>query len=105
MTAVSGTRRPADADVERRAERPLEVGLLEAQRDHRDVRDRERDHRAEGVEVGQQAMLPGRISSAGDDAEEDDRHVRREPLGVHAAEDRRQLAVLAQRVGEARRRR
>ena len=96
-------RRLADADVERRAPRPLEVRLLDAQHDDRDVRHRERDHRAEDVQVGEQRRL------AGEDAAGRRRRrtamietYGRQPLRVHAAQHRRQLAVLAQRVGEPR---
>ena len=55
----------ADAHVEGRAERLLGIALrlAQAQRDHRGVRDREREHRAERVEVAEErdALAAGEL--------------------------------------------
>ncbi len=101
-TAVNGIVVAANAHVPGHAVGTLLIGLLDAQRDHGDVRGREREHRAERVEVAQQVGFAGQDQHAGEDREEHDREPRRAEARVQAREDARQLAVLGQRPGEPR---
>src|SRR4026207_1765267 len=57
------------------------VWVAPAQADHRDVRDREREHRAEGVDVAQERRLPGDHRQARDRAEDEDADPRRPVVG------------------------
>ena len=88
---------PAQAHVPRHPVRPLAVGLLDAQPHDGDVRHREREHRAERVQVAEQRRLAGEQEQRGEEAEERDREPRRAVLAVQAGEDLGQLAVLGQR--------
>ena len=88
----------ADAHVPGHPVGALAVGLLDAQRDHRDVRGREREHRAERVEVAEEGRsCPGAAAAPASTEKNDDREPRRAVARVQAREDRRQLAVLGQR--------
>ena len=63
-TANSGSSRPRNRSVAGRPVGPLAVGRDQPQADHRQVRDRERQHRAERVHVAQERR-PGRGSASG----------------------------------------
>ena len=65
------------------------------------MRHREREHRAERVQVAEQRRLAGEQEQRGEEAEERDREPRRAVLAVQAGEDLGQLAVLGQRPRQA----
>ena len=75
-----------------------------AERRHRHMGDREREHRAERVHPPQEVDLPREQEERRADSREDDeREPRRLQLRVQLAERRRQLAVARHRVGDPRR--
>ena len=93
-----------------RAERLVGIAfrLAQAQRDHRGVRDREREHRAERVEVAEErdALAAGDLGGA-DHADrrervDDDRDPGRAPGRVDRAQEVGELPVHAHRVRQAR---
>ena len=97
-------RQVAAADAQRpgAAVGPRPVGLLDAQPDHRRVRDRERQHRAEGVHVAEEFGLARDDRQAGDAAEQQDPDPGRREARVQPAEAVGDLAVQPHRVDEPR---
>ncbi len=94
----------ANLDVaERRHPRPpLRVRILLAQPDHREVSDREREHRAERVDRRQERRLARKHDQDRDCREDEDRDVGSPELRVDLSQPLGKLAVLAHRVGEPR---
>ena len=92
----------ADADVAGPAVRPLDVGQLRAQAHDREVRDRERQHRAEGVHLAQEVGLAGQQRQHRDAAEDDDPQPRRAVARMQPPQPVGHLAVDAHRVHEPR---
>ena len=88
---------PAEADVPRHPVGAVAVGVLVPERDHRDVRGGERQHRAERVEVAEERGLPRDEEQDREERVDDDREPRRPVAAVDPREDRRELAVLGQR--------
>ncbi len=78
----------------------LDVGVLAAQLDHRDVGDREGEHRAERVHRRQEVGLARDQGDHRDRGEDEDRDVGGAVAWVDLAQALGQLAVLAHRVGE-----
>ena len=89
------------AEVERRLPGALGVAVVAAQLDHRDVGDREGEHRAEGVHRRQEVGLARDQGDHRDRGEDEDRDVGGAVARVDLAQALGQLAVLAHRVGEA----
>ena len=79
----------ANAQVERQAVWTLLVGPFDPQRDHGHVRGREREHRAEGVEVAEQFRFARQDQQRGESREEEDREPRRAKRRMQAREQRR----------------
>ena len=87
---------------DRAAPRAFDLRAPPAQRHHRGVRHREREHRSEGVDHPQEVRLAGQDRDAGDQPEDRDRNVGRAEPRVQDTQDLGQLPVLAHRVGEPR---
>ena len=68
--------RAADRDRERHAEGARPVGLAEAERDHRQVREREGDHRAEREHAGEEVEVVRQREREREQRRDRDRHVR-----------------------------
>ena len=85
-----------------RLPRPLVVGADRAQPDHRDVRDREREHRAERVHRREEGRLARDDRQRRDAGEDEDRDVGRLEARVDLANGLGELAVLAHREREPR---
>ena len=81
---------------------PLSVGVLDPQSDHREVGDRERQHRAERIHVAQERRLPRDQRDARDPPEHDDPDPRRAEVRVQLAQLVRHLAVQAHRIDQPR---
>ena len=94
--------RAADRHRQRHAERARPVALAEAQDDHRQVGERERDHRAEGEHPGQELEVVRQWRARTRSARPADRHVRRAAAAVEAAHSARDLPVGGERVGQPR---
>ena len=92
----------ANADVARHPVGPFAVGVFDPQRDDRGVRGRERQHRAERVEVAQHVDVGEGDQQHGEGGEEDDREPGRAIGRVQPREDPGQLAMLRQRPRQAR---
>ena len=91
-----------DAQRARAAVGPRPIRLLDPQADHRQVRDRERQHRAERVHVAQEFGLAGDDRQAGDRAEQQDPDPGRAEARMQAAEAVGHLAVQPHRVDQPR---
>ena len=100
-TAVSGTRTPKARKLSGGFQGRSSSDFSPPQLDHRDVGDREREHRAERVHRRQEVGLARDQGDHRDRREDEDRDVGRAVAGVDLAQALRQLAVLAHRVGEA----
>src|SRR6266545_2638561 len=86
------------------AEDELLVPAAVTERDQRDVRDREREHRSERVHRPEEVDLPREQRQDRHEAGEDDeRDPRRPELRVHATEYVRELPIARHRVRDARR--
>ena len=92
----------ADAHVERHLVRAVAVGLAEAQPDHRQVDDRERERRAERVDGGEQLEVGRQHERHREQRAEPDQHDGRVVARVQPAEQRRDLAVERERVAQPR---
>ena len=92
----------AEADVPRHPVRARHVRTSVAQRDHCCVCRRERQHRAEAVEVAEEVGLAWDQQQHGEAGKDDQREPRRPVFRMHARKDLRQLAVLCERPGQSR---
>ena len=98
----------ADPHVERRPVRPRELGLVDAQLDHGELGRGEREQDAEGEEAREELRRRAREERRRDrrsptrPRRRDDRVAARRASGGEPAEAARQLAVLAERIGEPR---
>jgi hypothetical protein len=64
------------------------------------MRDREREHRPEAVEVAEEVRVPGQHQRHGDRGEEEDREPRGVEARVQLGEGAGELAMLGERPGE-----
>ena len=94
----------AETDAERDAERAPRVGLRHAEADHRELRGGEREQHPEAEEAREERHLARERGADqkrdGDAAGGDHRGGCHERATMQTAEGRRQLSVLAERVGE-----
>ena len=91
-----------EPERERQAEGARAAGLAEPQRDHRHVRDREREHRAEREDARQELHVVRQRQAEGDQRRRDDDHVGSAAARVEAAQRARDLTVGRERVREPR---
>ena len=99
--AGSGSSAPRQGIPERDPEGPRAVGILDPQADDREVGDRDRQGRAEGVDAGQQLDVGRDHQAEGDHAADRDRHVGGRLAPLQLAQPAGDLAVDRQRVDVA----
>ena len=93
---------PHRLNRQRHAVRPVAVRLAIAQPAHRQMRDRERQHRAERVDPHQEVQILWDHERGGHRSGHDDQHVRRGAVRVQAPEPARDLSIGGQRVRQSR---